>query len=418
MRAVSRFEQTVSTAILWLGDRFAFPVVGYADVRPPGHPGGVEPFRPGNNMTQHFLLSAALRDFSLKDILEMTEDDAMMFFAEHRWGSRDRQICPQCGQIDNHYYRSRRRQWRCKGCEHCFSVTSGMLFDGHRLPYRLLLTALLLFTSAAQGMSTLQMSRLLGIQAKSAATFEGKLKEVLIKRSDRSLLKGIIHVDGGHFGGKPRKARRRRKITPDEVMERVNQPRSAKRKRRGGYSLVNWNKKANKRVTFVLRELDTEGRKAVKTIVCIGKTENETDALAFILRYVEKGSTIMSDENAAYSKLNALGYKHMTVQHAVEYSTEDGVSDNQAESFFSRLRRMEYGTTHRITPTYLMDYSQEMAWREDTRTMTTLEKITGLLKKSNRNGLSEWWRGYWQGNRRGKEILLDDLLEIEDRLLP
>lgn len=366
-------------------------------------------------MTQHFLLSAALRDFSLKDILDMSEDDAMMFFAEHRWKSRDHQVCPQCGLIDNHYFRTKRRQWKCKSCEHCFSVTSGMVFDGHRLPYKLLLTALL-FTSAAQGMSALQMSRLLGIQAKSAATFEGKLKEVLVKQANRPLLKGIIHVDGGHFGGKPRRARRRRKITPEEVMARINQKGSAKRKRYQGCSQLNLKKKANKRVTYVLRELDAEGKKAVKTIVCVGKTENERDALAFIHRYVEKGSTIMSDENPAYSKLNTLGYTHMAVQHSIEYCRDDGVNENQAESFFSRLRRMEYGTTHRITPTYLMDYSQEMAWREDTRTMTTLEKITELLKMCNKNGLSEWWRGYWQGNRRGDEILLNDLLKIEDSL--
>lgn len=292
-----------------------------------------------------------------------------------------------------------------------------MLFDRHRLSYKLLLTALLLFTSAAQGMSALQMCRLLGIQAKSAAAFEGKLKEVLVKRTERPLLKGIIHVDGGHFCGKPRRPRKRRKITPEEVIEKLAPPSSKKKKRYGGLTRTNWKKKQNKRVVFVLRELDQDGKKAVRTIVCVGKSENETDGLAFIHRYVAKGSTIMSDENVAYTKLsNIEGYMHKTVQHAIEYATEDGVSDNQAESFFSRLRRMEYGTTHRMTPTYLMDNAQEMAWREDTRAMTMLDRIADLLRKSNKNGLSEWWRGYWQGKRRGKEILRDDLFKIEDRL--
>lgn len=368
-------------------------------------------------MTQHFLLSAALRDFSLQNIFDMTEDDAMLFFAEQRWGSRDTQICPQCGQIDSHYYRSKRKQWKCKGCEHCFSVTSGMLFDKHRLSYRVLLTALLLFSSAAKGMPALQLCRLLGIQAKSAATFEGKLKEVLVKHAERPILKGIIHVDAGYFGGKPRRPRKRRKITSEEVMDRLKNPSAKKRKRHAGYSQKNWLKRQNKRAVFVLRELENKGGRSTRSIVCVAKSENEADALTFIQRYVAKGSLIMSDENPAYFKLGKLGYTHEAVNHSEEYVRDDGVNENQAESFFSRLRRMEYGTTHRMTPVYMMDYAQEIVWREDTRDRTTLEKIADLLRNANKNGISEWWRGYWQGRHRGKEILLPDMLEIEERLL-
>jgi len=47
--------------------------------------------------------------------------------------------------------------------------------------------------------------------------------------------------------------------------------------------------------------------------------------------------------------------------------TDDGVNVNQAESFFSRLRRAEYGIHHRISGQYLYQYANEMAWREDRR---------------------------------------------------
>ena len=40
---------------------------------------------------------------------------------------------------------------------------------------------------------------------------------------------------------------------------------------------------------------------------------------------------------------------------------------DQAESFFSRLRRAEYGQHHRISGIYLPFYAGEMAWREDSR---------------------------------------------------
>ena len=116
----------------------------------------------------------------------------------------------------------------------------------------------------------------------------------------------------------------------------------------------------NRRVVFTIRELDSCGRGRC-TIVGIALSENENDALALIHRYVVAGSAIMSDENPAYNKL-CLNYEHKTVEHSVEYVTYDGVHDNQAESYFSRLRQMEYGVTHRMTPMYLMDLAQEMAW--------------------------------------------------------
>src|SRR6516225_5454706 len=37
---------------------------------------------------------------------------------------------------------------------------------------------------------------------------------------------------------------------------------------------------------------------------------------------------------------------------------------NQAESWFSRLRRAEIGQHHRISGRYLYQYPNEMAWRE------------------------------------------------------
>jgi hypothetical protein len=98
-------------------------------------------------------------------------------------------------------------------------------------------------------------------------------------------------------------------------------------------------------------------------------------------------------------------YTHKTVQHSLEYSTIDGVNDNQAESFFSRLWRYVLGVGLRVEPKYLKDIAVEMAWREDMRRETEGEKLRCLLKASFRYGLSVWWRGYWQGHHRPDELL-------------
>ena len=46
---------------------------------------------------------------------------------------------------------------------------------------------------------------------------------------------------------------------------------------------------------------------------------------------------------------------------------DEGVCTNQAESYFSRLRRAEIGTHHHIAGPYLHAYAGEMSWREDNR---------------------------------------------------
>jgi hypothetical protein len=51
------------------------------------------------------------------------------------------------------------------------------------------------------------------------------------------------------------------------------------------------------------------------------------------------------------------------VNHERQLKSEDGACTNEAESWFSRLRRAEMGIHHRISGKYLYQYANEMAWR-------------------------------------------------------
>jgi hypothetical protein len=110
---------------------------------------------------------------------------------------------------------------------------------------------------------------------------------------------------------------------------------------------------------------------------------------------VIRGSKIMTDECNAYTRLNA-NYEHEVVNHQIEYSTIDGVNENQAESYFSRLRRYVFVIAHNSRPKYLADIAWEMAWREDVRKKPEGEKTAHVLKSTAANGRSLKWCGYWQ----------------------
>ena len=113
-------------------------------------------------MPQHFLLSAEARSLSVREIFSLSEDSAFELFRELRWGKSGKVACLVCGVGERHWFLPSRRQWRCKACAHTFSVTSGTIFAHHKLPLRVYLAAVELYTYAAKGLSALQVSLDLG----------------------------------------------------------------------------------------------------------------------------------------------------------------------------------------------------------------------------------------------------------------
>lgn len=360
---------------------------------------------------QHFLLSATLRDFTLWDAANLTEVDAFWKFVDLRWGSREEVVCPSCGTIGRTFARLDRWQLRCRHCDHHFSPLVNSPFADRKMTFKKLLMAMCLYVAGAKGVPALFMCRLLDMQDKTATVLMGKLRESLLRQRDTEILSGLVEIDGGYFCGKPRKGRIRLKTNSADVAAaleaRLRGEPVAKRKPRNKAEARNWARRKLRRVVMVLREIYPDrGSGAYRTRVAIAYSENERVATRLASHWVEPGSTIMTDENGAYTALSSW-YDHHCVEHSVEFSTVDGVNENQAESFFSRMRRAEYGTFHGYRPKYLLDYAQEFAWREDVRTRTENEKLVDLFGRIFSSGLSRWWRGYWQGYHREGEFRVE-----------
>lgn len=83
------------------------------------------------------------------------------------------------------------------------------------------------------------------------------------------------------------------------------------------------------------------------------------------------------------------------VNHSVAFMDE-GVCTNQAESYFSRLRRAEIGTHHHISGRYLHSYANEMAWREDNRRKPNGTLYLLAAGAALGHPVSREWKGYWQ----------------------
>ena len=152
-------------------------------------------------MSQHFLLTAEACSLSVREVFALSDEEAFDLFRQLRWGKGEEVVCPDCGVVERHWFLPSRRQWRCKACAHTFSVTSGTIFAHHKLPLRVYLGAVAIYTNAVKGLSALQMCRDLGVQYKSAFVLMHKLRESLIVQREETPLSGEVEMDGAYVGG-------------------------------------------------------------------------------------------------------------------------------------------------------------------------------------------------------------------------
>lgn len=210
------------------------------------------------------------------------------------------------------------------------------------MPIRNYLLAIAIFVNGAKGHSALQLSRDLSCNYKSAYVLAMKLREAVAADTHDQQASGHVEVDGGYFGGY---------VKPANLKEN-------RRDRRFGE-----NKSGKRRVVVVMRERNG------KTLPFVAASEDA--GVPVIRNRVANGSTIYADEAAHWDQLHAR-FITKRINHTLAYADGD-ICTNQAESFFSRIRRAEIGIHHHVAGPYLASYANEMAWREDNRRVSNGE---------------------------------------------
>lgn len=356
-------------------------------------------------MARHFTQSPKFRDFNINEI--ETEDEAFLLLTEFFFGSRDNFACPRCKLVGKHYLRAARKQWRCRHCHSCFSPTSGTPFHNRKITCKQLIQAIFIFTTAATGKGANEASVMLGLDQRTVWLLHRKVDEALVLTWNTEPLEGVVQADGGHFCGKPHRANRRK---PHESMAINTKLRGRKAAidptiRRARMEPWNAEKLKNRRVALVVRQLSDKPKQgAVRTIVSILNKESAAEVVPLMRRIVAPTARLMTDSGSAFTSLAAY-FEIDTVNHSKEYCRYDGVNNNQAESYISRLRRAEYGAFRGMRRRYLLDYCIEMAWREDNRRLTAKEKLQDIFSRLRRCGPSPSFARYYQGNRRQGEWL-------------
>ena len=257
------------------------------------------------------------------------EESARKFFEERRW--RDGVSCPLCSikqSITSQKIKGASFYY-CGKCRRHFTVRTGTIMHRSHIPLNKWLYAMYLFTTARKGVSSLQLSKEIGVTQKSTWFLLQRIRGACEDNTGIKL-DGIIEVDETYFGG----------------LEKNKHSRKKTRKGRGP---------SGKSVVVGLRERG--GRVKAKHI----KNTKGKTLKRFISENVQRGAIVFTDEHKGYTGL--AGYGHKTVKHSAKQYVDGMISTNGIESVWALIKRGYHGTFHHFSTKHLQKYVNEFSFR-------------------------------------------------------
>jgi transposase-like protein len=288
------------------------------------------------------------------------EADAYKFLEELRWNGKP--WCPHCFEADPYFLNpangktrqtrtgnvSERRVWKCRVCRKQFSVLTDTIFHGTKIPVRTWVFVVFEMASSKNGVAAKEIERKYNLTAKSAWFMVHRIREAMKRDPMAGLLTGRIVVDETYIGGLPANRHRKEVGTPG-VSDKTPV------------------------VALISRETGEVRSKVVPNVT----GENLRAAMAG--EVAPERAYLHTDSDRRYRKLGREFISHEFVHHRDHEYVRGDVSTNQAENFFSQLKRSIDGTHHHVSVDHLPRYLAEFDFRHTHRKDTDSERMARLV---------------------------------------
>ena len=110
--------------------------------------------------------------------------------------------CPRCnGHEHGLVYGRRLKRYQCRNCGHQATLTAGTIMQATNLPLTTWFLAFYLIGQAKTGISSLELSRHLGMKYDTAWLLHNKILRAMADREEAYLLRGKIQIDDSCLGG-------------------------------------------------------------------------------------------------------------------------------------------------------------------------------------------------------------------------
>lgn len=275
-------------------------------------------------------------------------------------------VCPHCENRDrtkiwkleaNLSKKIRPGLYHCAECDKQFTVMVGTIFTDSHIPLRKWLVAWYLICNSKKGISAMQIQRALGLGSyRTAWMMMHKIRHTMADPAFTQL-EGEIEADEMYYGPNPKKDKRTGKV-----------------KDRG------FRKNSSKvPIAVLVDRKDGHVRSKVITDVTPEKLRD------FIADNITRNTVLNTDSSLVYPAVGRWTKKHRTVNHRKgEYARRDkdggNAHVNNAESYFSLLRRGLNGSFHYVSKKHLFRYCDEFNFRWNHRNITDGERMESGLR--------------------------------------
>ena len=313
-----------------------------------------------------------------------TESEAYAYMESLRWPNGP--VCPHCGNKEKHYYlkprkaltegvesrktrtgsHSERRVWKCAdpACRKQFSVLTGTIFHGSKVPLVTWLMVVYEMCANKNGIAAREIERRYAVAPKTAWYMTQRIREAM-KSNNLLPMVGTIVADETWIGGDPHNDNHRKpEVEPVPFQPGSDRP----------------NLKTDKTPVVSLINADTGEIRSRVVARVTGDTIRK-----FMAENVAMGAShLMTDEGAQYFRLGEEFGSHETVNHSAGEYVRDHVSINKAENYFSQVKRSIDGTHHHVSKEHLDRYITEYDFRYTTCGLDDAQRMNALMAQTDR----------------------------------
>ena len=109
------------------------------------------------------------------------EDACRKYLEKRRWGKTP--VCPHCGSAQKVYRYKNGKTFKCAHCKKQFSVKTGTIYENSNIPLQKWFLAFYLISLSKKGISSIELSKAIGVTQKTAWYLLHKISYMLEHRN-------------------------------------------------------------------------------------------------------------------------------------------------------------------------------------------------------------------------------------------